>query len=351
MKKILFILLGICSGIPLVAQNVATEVTTELDEVTYKLYNYNDVYYKIIDGANKEVMCVDPTVYGLHWFDTWFYGNVEVNIPETIYIDGEDYTVTSIRGACFFGLTKPCVISSTVKEIGYSNFSACDEPIKWGSGVETIERNCLNGCHYKTLDLPENLKYLGKDCVNDNFNVKTVVIPTGLIYIGSKSFCSNPELESITLPSSLKTVGTGCFCNNTSLKSVTLYPAIEDWQAEFNNCPSIERIEFTECPIMPNFDMFSSSFMDIDINKCILVVPDGEKIFYEQVFSNFDFPVAKLQILEKSEEAASAGAVISDKSRVEVSRYTTDGVQVDENYKGLVIIQYSDGTTAKRFVE
>ena len=349
MKKILFIVLVFCSWLSLKAQNEATEVITQKG-VT--LYRYDKIYYKITDNDNKEVMTVDPTNYGLLAPETWFYCYVEVNLPEKISIEGEDYTVTAIDSSCFKVLTEPCTISSTVKVIGHSNDMSWVPTIEFGLGVEAIESSCLSRCYFETLNLPLNIISLGEYCVNDNDFLKTVDIPDGLTSIGAKSFSNNKQLESIILPGSLQYVGYDSFNNNPSLKSVTLDAEIKDFEWGFNKCPAIERIEFTGHPSSSYPELFfRSSFLDIDTNKCVLIVPDGTKNYYKNIFSQYDYPLAKLQILEKSEEVASAGAVISDQSRVEVSRYTTDGVQVDENYKGIVIIQYSDGTTAKRFVE
>ena len=50
---------------------------------------------------------------------------------------------------------------------------------------------------------------------------------------------------------------------------------------------------------------------------------------------------------EIDDEKSGIDAVISDETKAEIGRYSLQGHQVGKDYKGVVIVKYSDGSSKK----
>ena len=170
------------------------------------------------------------------------------------------------------------------------------------------------GFTYRALDaviLPNTIQTIGSMSFFYT-GLKDIKFPASLTEIKNTAF-SATDLTEIVLPENVKKLGFGAFaCSLTKIR--------------------------VETPVPPQID--PDTFTEYAYKDAVLSVPDESLETYRNA-PNWN----KFVNLESGVEEISAGAP------EELRRYTTDGVQVDENYKGIVIIQYSDGTTAKRFVE
>ena len=198
----------------------------------------------------------------------------ELNIPESVNHEGNDYAVTTIGNSAFLyyfyltsltlpnslttiedsafaycsGFTGDLVIPNSVVTIGPSAFFTCysfDGDLVIGNSVTTIGEYAFDDCNgmHGVLNIPSNVKTIGLDAFRycafsgmtvdpantvfdsrDNCNaiIRTsinelvtgcinTVIPTSVTSIGENAFCGLAGLERIDLPTSLTSIGAGAF--------------------------------------------------------------------------------------------------------------------------------------------
>ena len=195
----------------------------------------------------------------------------DVEIPGTIMVDGEEYTVTSIGYRAFFGLRSSIKITipESVTSIGNSAFFSCFglKEITISESVTSIGDHAFDGCSSLTeVTIPKSVISIGNSAFHDCASLNSVTISEGVTSIGDDAFynCSSLEeitisegvtsigdgafdncssLEEITIPNSVTSIGNGAFFYCTSLNSVTIsegVTSIED--AAFYNCSSLEEI-------------------------------------------------------------------------------------------------------------
>ena len=200
--------------------------------------------------------------------DYGYYTNT-VQIPSTITVDGETYTVTGIQEKAFYSCPelKNVQIPSTVSTIGAQafdespllskiivdptnqNFYADNNGIlfnktqtelifcpKTFSGayavpedVQKIHAFAFNNCKQLTsVVLPNGLKRIEDGAFYGCSNMTSANIPSGLTYLGSDAFRNASSLSSsIVLPSTLSEIGSSAFKRCTSLSNVTIENGVE----------------------------------------------------------------------------------------------------------------------------
>lgn len=94
-------------------------------------------------------------------------------------------------------------------------------------GVDYIGNNAFKGgvtpLYYNLLSLtiPEGIKSLGNDCINNCINITSVSLPQSLVTCGDYSICGCTNLTDISVPSSLTSVGTNFLRGCSHLQSVS----------------------------------------------------------------------------------------------------------------------------------
>ena len=161
-------------------------------------FTYGGICYtKNSDGTSVTI------TYQEYWtHDNYSNINGSVNIPETVYYNGDTYTVTAIGDYAFTfcqGLTSVS-IPNTVTSIGNYAFNCCSnlETLTIGNSVKSIGGLSFQGCRSMT-----------------SFN-----IPNSVVSIGGRAFEDCRCLTSVTIPSSVTSIGGGAFSGCTSLTSV-----------------------------------------------------------------------------------------------------------------------------------
>ena len=197
-----------------------------------------------------------------------YYTNT-VQIPSTITVEGETYTVTGIQEKAFYSCPelKNVQIPSTVSTIGAQafgespllskiivdptnqNFYADNNGIlfnktqtelifcpKTFSGAYTVPEDvqkihafAFNNCKQLTsVVLPNGLKRIEDGAFWGCSNMTSANIPSGLTYLGSDAFRNASSLSSsIVLPSTLSEIGSSAFKRCTSLSNVTIENGVE----------------------------------------------------------------------------------------------------------------------------
>ena len=152
----------------------------------------------------------------------------------------------------------------------------------------------------------------------------SVVIPGSVTTIGKSAFEFSSQLTSVDIPSSVTTISGSAFSGVNKLKKIYCH-----WEE----------------PVK-----FSSIFEDEVLKNATLYVPIGTKVNYEKVD-----PWRNFWNIEEGDYEATSGindiVHSSEGNIVEVNRYDVSGKHVSKDYKGLVIIRYSDGSIKKQIVK
>ena len=192
---------------------------------------------------------------------------LENPLKETIYYEGNTYTVTSLGYYCFDEHSIDSVtIPKTVTHIGDTVFynTGCDYIYFQGSLEQwcTIAFDLPCPIIYPYYPLPENYElYIdGEKLVSAN-------IPEGVTNLNA-TFFGCKSLSSIVLPSTLQEIGSGTFYNCSNLTNVDLSKCV--------NLSSIGISAFSGCNISPNFtDDYGVNYFGNDTNPYMILLDDG----------------------------------------------------------------------------
>ena len=164
-----------------------------------------------------------------------------IEIPSVIYINGTEYTVTSIDTAGFYGLSS-ITVPSTVTTIAFNAFSGVTHVVYNGTASGSpwdaiivngeIDGDFVYTDQYKdylaafigtdTLArIPDNVRIIGPKAFANNHIIKTVVM-SAVDSIENNAFASCSSLSYITLPNSVVKIGQYAFGWCTSLKRITI---------------------------------------------------------------------------------------------------------------------------------
>ena len=370
-KKILFTLVFLFASVMAASPHEVEEIHNWDGEV---FYLYEKVYYKIIDEGAKEVAPINPSLYSIYPSTGWPYWDKLITLPPDLHINGIEYKVTTISSGCFENLYYPLSMSNSVIKVEEQNLNYCEQPILWSENIESFGDHCLNNCTFGILSLPNKLKQMGAESVNNNqfhsiyledceeleeigeksFSgnsmLNYVYFPSSLKVIGNNSFCNNKMLTYYDLPGAI--VGEECFCDNQSLENVTLSDGIEIGNGCFNNNPKLNKITinskfnvaencFNNCPNIrvikfmdkhPDEDLKipESSFKDIDPEKCAIVVPMYCQEEYKEVIRNCgNSRISQLPVIQSVDYVDSVDNIDTPDDIEEVEFFNLSGIKIN----------------------
>lgn len=188
-------------------------------------------------------------------------------------------------------------ISSSVSSIGWYTFSLCPsltsinvEPNNMNFSSKdgvlfnknmTVLINCPGGIS-NTYTIPNSVTEINSYAFADCKNLTSVVFSNNLIRIDDNAFQRCTSLTSINLPESIRLTGYSAFGECTSLTSITIPANIETiGNYSFSGCTNLNSIHVRASnPLVLNTN-YPDSFNGLNTNTCVLYVPSGTKIAYE----------------------------------------------------------------------
>lgn len=288
--------------------------------------------------------------------DYGYYTNT-VQIPSTITVEGETYTVTGIQEKAFYSCPelKNVQIPSTVSTIGAQAFGEspllskitvdptnqyfyADNnsilfnktqtelifcPLTFSGAyivpedVQKIHAFAFNNCKQLTsVVLPNGLKRIEDGAFWGCSNMTSANIPSGLTYLGSDAFRNASSLSSsIVLPSTLSEIGSSAFKRCTSLSNVTIKNGVEIiGGSAFADCSNLKSIDIPNSVYSLGTSAFESAGLtSINIPESIteiqasvfygckltkITLPAGLKSIDAEAFADNGTNIEKVEIPE-----------------------------------------------------
>jgi hypothetical protein len=173
-------------------------------------------------------------------------------IPETVLVNGVDYTVTIIHNQGFWGFTpmNSITIPSSVTEIGQESFQHCSGLtsviFEYPSSVTIIGRQAFLDCiELTSITIPNSVTWIGERAFDQCINLTSVIFeyPSRVTEISTGAFSGCINLVSIVIPNGVATIGYGAFSGCISLISIVIpngVTTIGDWA--FFGCTNLTSI-------------------------------------------------------------------------------------------------------------
>ena len=168
-----------------------------------------------IDGLNYKITSLNPFTVEL----TGYEGDKptgELNIPASVKIGGNDYSVTSISGNAFYNTSiTSLIIPDAITTIGEHAFDDCDAltSVIIGNGVTSIGEHAFDDCGALTsVTFGNSVTSIGSWAFQICLSLTSVNIPATVTTIGSWAFMGCRNLTSVTInATSLTTYGKDAF--------------------------------------------------------------------------------------------------------------------------------------------
>lgn len=226
-----------------------------------------------------------------------------------------------------------------VKEIGPYAFSSMEvlTDISIGNSLENIPEGMCSACWILSEEfvVPESVKTIGPSAFSYCGEMKSISIGSHVESIGSGAFFQCGALTTVSIPDATMVLEDGVFAECENLKNVTIGTGMS--RIKPNAFGGVE-LETLECRAVVPPTIFNETFSGWQYENTTLIVPDesleayGKKVYWRNFLKR---------------ESASIDNVF-DTDKMEDQRYDINGRKVDESYKGVVIVRYSDGSICKQ---
>ena len=169
----------------------------------------------------------------------------------------------------------------------YQNIKYCKINGEWYVGNNTYEEYAYTEATPGRIIIPEktsngeNIRYIGFNAFNEDYNLYYVKIYARVISIKSHAFANCPKLEYINIPSTVTTIeanGIQCWSWDTSLRKGTLIVAFE-----YNS--SIQNVAWKSFAFKENVILYICNEINPIIGENVFVDTSSVTIYSTQYFT------------------------------------------------------------------
>ena len=217
---------------------------------------YEDFVFNNLTSTTGELVSYTGTDANVIIPDT--YSTMVVD-GETVFIEGDDYTVTAIADAssytgAFYSARNTITsvqIPNTVEEIGDQAFQSCANlatvTFKGESQLKVINQYAFSECSSLTsITIPGSVTSIGNSAFSWCSSLTSITIPSSVKSIGDSAFYECSSLTSINISEGVTSIGHWAFayCGFTSITIPSSVISIGD--NAFNSCDSLTSVTFKE---------------------------------------------------------------------------------------------------------
>ena len=245
----------------------------ELEFTDYLMLNFEDITYPItITDANSEQYTLNSEMDVFENQDIVYPVSLVVENP--IFVEGNDYQVTSIGDSAFYACTslESIIIPERVITIGGLAFQNCSglTSITIPDSVTSIGGGAFFSCsNLKSITIPDNVTSIDNAVFRNCTNLTNITISESVTSIGDSAFYACTSLESIIIPDSVTSIKGSAFSNCSSLTSITIPEGVTSiYSHTFEKCSSLESITLPSSITSIGYIAFSgcTSLESITIN-------------------------------------------------------------------------------------
>ena len=311
----------------------------------------DSIYYNRLSATTVEVTYENTATYNGVAIGTDSYRDTVV-IPETITVDGTDYTVVGIGNRAFYRCRLTgVVIPNTVTNIAPEAFGECSAltGIMIPRSVTFIGYDAFRGCPSLTsvevdesnpvYDSRDHCNAIIKTASNELYKgCRTTVIPNTVTRIGNAAFAGDVWMTGIVIPQSVTAMGNQAFAGCTHMTRLVIPASVTSiGENAFYVCSRLESIKVEAGNTVYDSRNDCNAIIETVSNKLIIGcknthIPNTVKIIDTNAFSSrygltsvivpnsvtdiYDFAFADCPDLTSIE---------LPKSLVSFGRYTLDG--------------------------
>lgn len=335
-------------------------------EIPISVDTIGDFAFQACSGLESITLVSDETKYN----GSIFYGCSKLSKDKV-------YTTNNIDGV-IYNKTKDTLI--------YQQFFDADPNFTIPNYVTDIGSYAFYLANISNIEIPDNIKYIRTSAFDGCMSLTTVTFSDNVEIIEKMAFADCYKLKSIKLPKNLKKLGYGVFMNCDNLLNVEFGPHLETIEGCcFYDCYSLPFLELpNSLRVIGNNCFEQSGLKTIKIPASVTTI--GDKAFtltsirniyyasvnpaegYSNIFPQSAYSYGTLYVPGEAVEQYKtispwiyfdniqpyqfAGIEVNNEdsgSKTIVGLYSLQGLTVDENYKGIVIIKYDNGSEIKRF--
>ena len=208
-----------------------------------------DIAVKNSDGVTIYYSFLSESELAVDCFPNYEYYTGIVKIPERVFYEGENYSVTSIDVGAFSGCSglTSVTIPNSVTSIGNSAFYNCSglTSVTIPNSVTTIGESAFYKCSgLTTATIGNSVTSIGKSTFEYCSGLTSATIGNSVTTIGSWAFKGCSSLTSITIPNSVMSIESNAFEGCSGITSLTIGNSVTDIGTyAFSGCNGLTNIK------------------------------------------------------------------------------------------------------------